>query len=230
MFNSFSRVAPWVILGGAVVLLAGLLWAASALVGSDDQETSRAGDDIRQVSADEQDHAGDHGGGSQGSGTAAEQEAADELFGDTEAGVARFEDLEAARTAGYEPLGGEQSGPGRPVHFVNREYFEDGKVLDPERPESLVYAENRDGGMDLIGVMYIAPRGEGPAVGGELTQWHTHDDLCVGLDEAGNAAMSTKDGECPEGSLDLSELEMLHVWLFDHPDGPFSPEIVPVNA
>lgn len=227
MFNSFGRFAPLV---GVVVLLAVILYAAPALVGSDGQETGDAGD-VRQVFADEQgqdhDHGGEHDHGGDQPATAAEREAADGLISDTEAGAARFKDLEVARAEGYEPLGGEQLGPNQPAHFVNKGYFADGSVQDPELPESLVYAENPEGGTDLIGVMYVAWRGEGPTDGGELAQWHTHDDLCIGLDMVGNAAVSSKTGACPVGSVPVSEIEMMHVWLFDHPDGTFAPDMVP---
>lgn len=211
MFNPFGRFAPVVGLVGIVALIAGFVLVASVLARGDD-ETSR----VETGHAENHDPGGDH--------SVADQVTVDDLVGDTEAGVARFEDLEVARAEGYEPLGGEQArdertGAPRPLHFVNRRYFEDGDTLAPERPESLIYIEG-GGGMDLIGAMYVAPRGEGPVDGG--IQWHTHDDLCIGLNEAGTAAISPKTGGCPEDSLPVGDLEMLHVWLFDHPGGPLA--------
>ncbi len=87
-------------------------------------------------------HSEDHSHSGQGSATAAEQEAADKLVSDTEAGAARFEDLEVARAEGYEQMVGKrgnQPGPSRPAHFLNKEYVEDEKILDPEHPEGLMY-------------------------------------------------------------------------------------------
>lgn len=125
---------------------------------------------------------------------------------------------------------GKQLEQSRPMHFLNKEYVEDGRVLDPERPEGLMYTETRDGGMALIGTMYVAPRGEGPTVGGELTQWHTHDRLCSTYDEAGAMVISLRIGGCSEGSAPVSDIEMLHVWLFEHPGGPLAPHLKPKDA
>jgi hypothetical protein len=179
-------------------------------------------------------HGGGHGHGGQGSATAAEQEAADKLVSDTEAGAARFEDLEVARAAGYEQMvgkRGKQPVPSRPAHFLNKEYVEDEKILDPERPEGLMYMKTRDGETKLIGALYVAPRGAGPTVGGELTQWHTHSLLCIGYDETKGVVVSLRRlSGCLEDSSPGSELEMMHVWLFDHPDGPLAPHLKPKDA
>jgi hypothetical protein len=177
-------------------------------------------------------HAGHHGHDHQVS--AAEQEAAAKLVGDTEAGTARFEDFEAAQAEGYEQMTG-KGGRYRPLflpaHFINKGYVEDGRVLDPERPEGLMYMKTLDGGMKLVGVMYVAPRGEGPTDDRALTQWHTHIRLCIDYDEDTGVVVSLKRlGGCSEGSSPVSELEMMHVWLFDHPDGPLAPHLKPKDV
>jgi hypothetical protein len=166
--------------------------------------------------------------------TLAEQEAATKLVSDTEAGAARFEDFDVAQAEGYEQMKGKRGGdrskePFQSVHYINKEYVEDGKVLDPERPEALVYTKTDNGEMKLLGVMYIAQRGEGPTDGGELTQWHTHNTLCMAYED-GSAVVSLKLLGCPKGASPVSEIEMMHVWLFDNPDGPLAPHLKPKDV
>jgi hypothetical protein len=217
-----------------VALLASvsLLLSVSVLLRGEGREKGPSGDhgDISRISAaGGQGNARDHGQPV----TVAEQEAAQRLIDDTEAGAARFEYFEVARTEGYQQMRGKrgkQPGPSRPLHFLNKEYAEDGRVLDLERPEGLMYIETGDGETDLIGVMYVASRDEGPTAGGELTQWHTHERLCIGYEEAGSAVVSLKLVGCQESSSPASDLEMMHVWLFDHPGGSFSPDLVPVDV
>ena len=63
--------------------------------------------------------------------------------------------------------GGDPSAkPFKPVHYINKEYTEDGKILDPGHPKALAYTNTGDGKMALLGVMYIASRGEVSPVGG----------------------------------------------------------------
>ncbi|TMD63590.1 MAG: hypothetical protein E6I84_15305 [Chloroflexi bacterium] len=66
----------------------------------------------------------------------------------------------------------------------------------------------------------------GPALGGPLTQWHQHADLCflrngtlVGTNGYGFA--------CPPGSRTLKTPAMLHVWVVYNPAGPFAEELSP---
>jgi hypothetical protein len=162
--------------------------------------------------------------------TAEERAAADRLVAATKAGVARFADIAAAEAAGYRIVTPFAFYGARAAHFHNDAYALDGTALDPERPEDLVYLKQDDGQLVLIGVMYLAPVGAGPAVGGPLTQWHTHDDLCGNVD---GLVPTLPSGECPPGTGPLG-VEMLHVWLVDHPEGPFAdippPSVVTVPA
>ena len=54
--------------------------------------------------------------------------------------------------------------------------------LDPDFPESLVYEPQPDGTKQLVSAMYMLPDtvtlDEVPDIGGALTQWHIHDNLC----------------------------------------------------
>ena len=156
--------------------------------------------------------------------TAAEQAAADRLVVDTRIGASRFADFTVAESAGYVELNPRLSRRLGRSHYINRAYLTDGALLDPERPEGLVYLHGDNGERLLIGSLYIAQPGHGPDIGGPLTDWHTHDNLCAG--GPGLLPKLPLIG-CPPGSVPIAA-EMMHVWLFDHPAGPFADALDPV--
>ncbi len=128
--------------------------------------------------------------------TLEQKEAADELAARTKAGVAEYADLSVAEAAGYQP----SSPSWRPItHYLNPAYQQDGEILDPDRPEALVYANASEGPI-LLGAMYVMPKpgNPGPRIGGCITQWHAH---------------SLYGWETPE---------MMHVWTVDLPGGAFA--------
>ena len=73
--------------------------------------------------------------------TLAEQQAADDLFDQVVLGVAKYDDPAVAEGDGYN-VG---TIVGRDHHADNPAYLEDGRILDPERPETLVYASTESG-------------------------------------------------------------------------------------
>lgn len=109
------------------------------------------------------------------------------------------------------------------AHYGHRSYITDGHVLDPDRPEFLMYYDTSSG-KKLVGYMYLMsdPTSHGPQIGGPLTLWHYHmwstpHCLYEGLYSIG---LST-DGQCAEGTPSHRSPEMIHVWFVDHPAGPF---------
>jgi hypothetical protein len=152
--------------------------------------------------------------------TAEQRAAADKLAADTIAGLHQFVDLDDAIAAGFKPITPMNL---KLVHYANPAWYLDGRVLDPNRPESLMYAFPPVGDPILLGAMFLMTPGQpGPQVGGCLTQWHVHDNLC--LADAGGAMVGVvgPDGTCPAGSHNKVTPEMLHVWGIDLPGGPFS--------
>jgi len=143
----------------------------------------------------------------------------------TKAGTARFADYQIARAEGYWqatpfPLKGQYG----PAHFHNDAYAKAAYAhpgqLDPAHPPDLVYLKLADGKMQLLGAMFVAPKGYGAQIGGPLTPWHTHATLCFG---SMGAVLTTTPGRCPPGTVFVGDrTEMLHVWVFDNPDGPFA--------
>jgi len=96
--------------------------------------------------------------------TAAQLEAAARLLHDTLAAVAKYRDQRVAVAAGYQPM---EAPDQEIVHFVNRAYFTDADVLEPQHIQSLIYYNGPKGPI-LIGAMYIMPRlgMPGPEIGG----------------------------------------------------------------
>jgi hypothetical protein len=165
--------------------------------------------------------------------TAEELAAAARLVAETRAALEKYRDQGVALRAGYTPM---EPPDVEIVHFVNRAYFTDADVLKPEHVQSLIYY-NSSSGPVLIGAMYIMPRLglPGPQIGGPLTNWHHHDDLCfdnrtnivvafVGDSFFDRAGMSRS---CPPGSSKKKTPEMLHVWVIDNPNGPFDSDMQP---
>jgi hypothetical protein len=154
--------------------------------------------------------------------TTAELEAAARLVADTRAGAVRFADEAAARATGYYQVAPPRNGL---AHYLNAGYTRDGRILDPERPESLIYLRMTDGSWTLVGVMYRMPSPDqpGPRVGGPLTAWHAHDNLCTAN---GRVVATTTTGTCTRGTWSRTP-EMLHVWLVNNPNGVFSDDMEP---
>jgi hypothetical protein len=150
--------------------------------------------------------------------TLAQQVAATELVARTRVSLARYARLRDALSAGYRLP---RPGRGPDVHLENPAYTHDGRVLDPDRPETLVYAID-DRGATLLGAMYLAERAgvPGPAPGGPITRWHAHN-ICLTALPPGFGIVSPF-GSCPALSVNLTSPEMMHVWIVPDPAGPFA--------
>ena len=126
-------------------------------------------------------------------------------------------DFDKASADGYERLLWD------PIHYVNEEYIFDDHILDPERPEYLMYYHTSQG-KKLVAFMFVTrkPLDTGPQIGGSLTQWHYHrwsNFRC--LLEGVLTVSFAKAGKCEVGVSTKRSPEMLHVWLLDTPFGRF---------
>jgi len=174
-----------------------------------------------------------HSAAPAGSVTGVQLAAALKLIDDTKAVIERYKDQEVAINAGYKPM--EPEGL-EIMHYVNQAYFTDADVLRPDHVQSVIYYNSPHGPV-LIGAMYIMPRlgMPGPQIGGSLTVWHHHDNLCfdrttgviVAFTHDASSVSSDKSGTCPRGSSNRSTPEMLHVWIIDNPGGPFDADMSP---
>jgi hypothetical protein len=152
--------------------------------------------------------------------TSAQRGAAKELVAATRRGAARFVDLRDARAAGYAP---HVRALESVKHYFNPRYVTDGRVLDPARPEGLLYAFTARGPV-LVAAVYLTNGADEPgsAVGGCLTQWHAHDNHCSSDPANGLIdGVRRRGGRCPPGQVPWATPPMLHTWVIDLPGGPF---------
>jgi hypothetical protein len=156
--------------------------------------------------------------------TPEQQAAAENLIAITLWRLPQWSDPKVAEAAGFHSIGDGFTGY---EHLIQWDWINDDDVLDPERPESLVYRVDRDGTRTLEAAMYMLPQGETldtvPELGGKLTQWHIHDNLCFTPGEAPKVRGVTGLGQgCPPGLTKLDPVPMIHVWIVPHRCGPFA--------
>jgi hypothetical protein len=156
--------------------------------------------------------------------TPEQQAAAENLIAITLWRLPQWSDPKVAEAAGFHSIGDGLTGY---EHLIQWDWINDGVILDPERPESLVYRVGRDGTRTLEAAMYMLPQGETldtvPELGGKLTQWHIHDNLCFSPGEAPKVrGLTGAGGGCRAGLVKLDPVPMIHVWIVPHRCGPFA--------
>lgn len=150
-------------------------------------------------------------------------DAANRLYAETKAAILPYQDSRKALAAGYRP-GGPSNMPS--THWMNQAYVDAGYVMDPRRPQGLVYANTKHGPV-LLGAMFqMKNLGQfGPDPGGPLTAWHQHENICF-TPFGFEFSFMTPFATCPIGAIDISASPMLHVWIVDNPKGgPFAVDI-----
>ncbi len=158
--------------------------------------------------------------GRAGAGTPAGLPSAEELIEGTRVHLQQWQDVEAAKAAGFRSIGDAFTGW---EHLVQPEWAGDDVILDPTRPESLVYRVDGED-RELVSAMYLLPPDstmeDVPDLGDDRATWHIHEDLC--FDEAGRLAGIFRDGQCLFGGEHRITTPMIHVWIVEHPCGPFA--------
>ncbi|NLA36663.1 MAG: hypothetical protein GX868_13405 [Actinobacteria bacterium] len=156
--------------------------------------------------------------------SAEQQQRAEDLVERTIERLPQFADVSTLNAKGYFSI--EDAFTGH-EHFVNWDFINDGRELDPDFPESLVF-EMVDGKKTLVSAMYMAEGGVGldgvPDIGGPMTQWHIHDNLCYSLSDPPRVAgLTMSDGTCGPGTRSMgTPVPMIHVWIRPHKCGPFA--------
>jgi hypothetical protein len=127
--------------------------------------------------------------------TAAERAAVADLLARTRATLAPFASEPAARATGFTP-----NDPTKHlIHYRNITNRRDGRALDPEHPEGLVYLRRPDGSLGLLGAVFtVLPGMPAPTPGGAVFLWHTHASSC--------GAFLVPAGACTD------TFRMLHIW------------------
>ena len=160
--------------------------------------------------------------------TPEQRAAADKLIADAKAKLPQWADSAKAEAAGFRSIGDGVTGN---EHLINWAWINDSNVLDPDHPESLVYRPTPTGRV-LEAAMYMVPVGTAdkdlPDIGGTLTQWHIHNNLCMSAERIVNGApqrsvigVTSNNGACAQGEK-LPTTQMLHVWIVPNRCGPFS--------
>lgn len=152
--------------------------------------------------------------------TPQQQAAAENLLSATLLALPQFSDPAAIEAMGFVSIGDGRLGH---EHYLSAANMADGRILDPNRPESLVFDTTREP-KQLVAAMFMLNPGDTladvPELGGKLTQWHVHDNLCFAGPRV--AALTTADGTCRPGTVKGPEIPMIHVWITPHPCGPFA--------
>ena len=153
--------------------------------------------------------------------TPAQQAEAENLVAVTLLRLPQWADAAVAEAAGFRTIGDGFTGH---EHFINEAFLDDDVTLDPDRPESLVY-DTTGGGRRLVAAMYMLQRGtpldEVPDFGGDLVQWHTHENLCYSP-EGYVQGVTDAQGNCKPGQVKPVPTPMVHVWVEPHRCGPFA--------
>jgi hypothetical protein len=153
--------------------------------------------------------------------TPQQQAEAENLIAATLRDLPQWADPAYAEANGFKSIGDGGTGT---EHLISQAFMDDDVILDPDRPESLVY--NTEGGKrELVAAMYMTKRGlplaDVPKLGGDLIQWHVHDNLCYNA-QGRIGGLTDKNGNCPKGLVKPEETPMVHVWIEKHPCGPFA--------
>jgi hypothetical protein len=159
-------------------------------------------------------------------GVTPEQQArAENLVAITLVRLPQWSDPAVAEAAGFHSIGDGLTGF---EHYIQWDWINDDDFLNPDRPESLVYHPNGDGTKTLLSAMYMLPDTvtleQVPDLGGALTQWHIHDNLCFTTDTPAPkvAGVTDANGGCPANLRKFIPSPMIHVWITPHECGPFA--------
>jgi len=156
--------------------------------------------------------------------TPEQQAAAENLVAVTLVRLPQWSDYRVAEAAGFRSIGDALTGH---EHFIQWDWVNDDTILDPDRPESLVFEPMPDGSKKLVSAMFMLPDTvaltDVPDIGGALMQWHIHDDLCFTQgDQPKVAGLVDGKGNCRSGLVKLLPSPMIHVWITSHNCGPFA--------
>jgi hypothetical protein len=148
--------------------------------------------------------------------TPAQGAAAERLLAKLRTAALRWRNPREAAAAGFDMHTARRAAGDKTPHYLhaeNRRFARDGRYLDPQRPEALIYANVPGHALVLLGVMFSMPRGiPGPTPAGPIARWHFHR-VCARGNLRGLKPLG--DGTCPRGETLREGSEMLHVWFTD---------------
>jgi hypothetical protein len=149
-----------------------------------------------------------------------EQARAENLLATTLLTLPQFSDPAAVEGLGFVSIGDGFLGH---EHYLNAANMNDDRILDPAYPESLVF-DTSVTPKRLAAAMFMLNSGDTladvPELGGKLTQWHVHDNLCFAGPRV--AGLTDAEGNCSDGLTKGAATPMIHVWIEPHRCGPFA--------
>src|SRR4029453_3154629 len=157
--------------------------------------------------------------------TAAQQAEAEDLVTRTIEDLPQFADPATLPAQGWYPIGDAVTGF---EHYINWSLIDDDDILDPNKPESIVYQVGPGGQPTLVAAMFITPRNvtveDPPDFGGALVQWHAHNNLCYGgiPNQLRIMAGVPSPQPCPGNTFRDHLSPMIHVWIVPNECGPFA--------
>jgi hypothetical protein len=157
--------------------------------------------------------------------TPEEQAEAEDLVTRTIEDLPQFADPATLPAQGWYPIGDAITGF---EHYINWPLIDDGEILDPNKPESIVFQVGPGGQRTLVAAMFITPRDvtveDPPDFGGALVQWHAHNNLCYGgiPNQLRIMAVVNYPQPCPGNTFRDHLSPMIHVWIVPNECGPFA--------
>lgn len=134
----------------------------------------------------------------------------------------RYEDITVALAAGYVQI--TQDLPGIAAHFYHPGYARDGELMNPDKPETLLYTKRLDGTWRLVGVMFTSERvtDAPPSYFGPLDVWHRHENLC--FLPSGRVSVTPNAAACSGLFVPVTPWN-LHVWTVEGSSGVFAHDL-----
>jgi hypothetical protein len=152
--------------------------------------------------------------------------AAGQFAMEVKASTEKYTDIRVAMAAGYVQI--TQDLPGIAAHFIRGDWQHDGRELDPNYPETLLYSKRLDGNWRLVGVMFLAETvsDSPPSYFGPLDVWHRHENLC--FVSGGRVTTAASAGQCP-GVFVAKTAYQMHVWVVPGGTGVFAHDYEPIS-
>jgi hypothetical protein len=152
--------------------------------------------------------------------------AASAFYQKVKASIAKYEDIRVAMAAGFVQV--TQDLPAIAAHFYNPQFNTDGILMDPDKPENLLYSKRMDGTWKLVGAMFASEKvtDAPPTFFGPLDVWHRHEDLCF---KGSNVSVTASAAECVGGNFVKFTSWEMHVWTAPGADSVFGHDFPPIN-
>ena len=158
--------------------------------------------------------------------TPQQQAFAENLLANTLVNLPQWSDPAVAEEAGFRSIGDGATGH---EHFIQWDWINDDGFLDPDQPESLVYAPQPDGrrqlvGRDVHGARVLGARGR-PGLGRTADAVAHPRQLVLRRQRPEHprvGGLTDGQGGCTAPLVKSPQAPMIHVWITPHACGPFA--------